>query len=170
MTIKLEKYDPELLPPDFLLDASHPANDAYIQKNRLIERQIVQQSKLLKATHLQIVKLHHSGLYGTEIAERLGRSQMTVSKVINTPAAKRLLALLGHYQVSLEGPNLAQRKNMMWRIAQESELSDPRVAIAATETLNKMDEQLIKRQNENSGNQPINLIINQNTFPKGALD
>jgi hypothetical protein len=168
--MKLEKYDPELLPPDYLLDADHPANDAYIQKNRQIERQIIQQSKLLRANHVQMVKLQHSGLTGVDIAERLGKSQQTVYRVLNSPDAKRLLSLLGHYQVSIEGPNLAQRKNMMWRIAQANQDSDPRVTIAATETLNKMDEQLIKRQNENSGNQPINLIINQNTFPKGALD
>lgn len=45
--------------------------------------------KRLSAVHRQMIQLHLSGLPGSEIAERTGKTQASVSRILNDPLAQR---------------------------------------------------------------------------------
>jgi hypothetical protein len=65
---------------------------------------------------------------------------------------------------------MAQRSNMLWRIAQANEHDQPKTSIAAIAELNKVD--IAFREMETSANRqqaPI-IIMNQESLPRTALD
>lgn len=164
-------YDSELIPPEFLLDDYHPANDEYLQQQELVQKKLVHISSNMKPKHVQVVKMHFAGSKNTEIAEALELAEGTVSTIINRDDAKRLKALLAFYQMGVEGPNEAQRRNMLWRMALTNEEERPTVSKECIAELNRMDNaakqiELGKQGNNNT----VNIIINNETLPRGALD
>ena len=164
--------DIHALPPDCLLDGNHPAADEYIQATRRIQRLIVSASAQLKPRQVEAIKLHHTGHSNTRIAEKLGVSIVTISRYIRLPKAKKLLNLLRAYQSAIDGPNKAQRINMLWRIARLNELDQPKTSIAALAELNRMDTQLQHDLQQSGTNQPqtLTIEINQKMLPRTALD
>ena len=170
MTVpELQYYDSENLPPEMLLDADHPANDKYIRDTEQIQRQIMHQSALLKPKHTQMVKRYFAGQMISTIAEALDCHPATVSKNIGTPSAKRLLALLYHLAAAIDGPNEAQRRAMLWRIAVKAEDDHPPTAIQALNAFDRMD---TTAANKSAGpaSTTININIDQATLPKTTLD
>lgn len=164
-------YDPELLDPDMLLDEHHPANDVYMQGMELTQKRIVEQSKRMKPKHVEVVKLRHTGMTNVEIAEKLDYTPQTVGTINHRDDAKRLHALLCYYQQAIDGPNQAQRRNMLWRMAIDCEEERPTVAKECIAELNRMDDSdnkldMLKQGNDNT----VNIIINNETLPRGALD
>ncbi|GAG79689.1 unnamed protein product, partial [marine sediment metagenome] len=93
----------------------------------------------------------------------------TISKLTNSKEAKALLTLLGYYASLVSGPHIAQRNNMLWRIALANELDQPKTSIAAIAELNKVD--LAFREMETGASQkaPV-VIINQEALPRTVLD
>jgi len=167
----LVPYDSELIPPEFLLDDFHPANDEYLRQQELVQKKLVSHSQNMKPNHVKAVKLHFKGLTNVEIAEKLSLAESTVSQIINRDDAKRLKALLAYYQIGIEGPNEAQRKNMLWRMAIVNEAERPTVSKECIAELNRMDNaakqlDLTKQGNNNT----INIVINNDILPRGALD
>ena len=166
----LVPHTTEYLPPEMLLDEYHPSNDTYIKSVHQIQRQVVQASALLKPKHVDMVKQQFKGFPNTKIAEQLDCSQNTVSKVLNSPNAKRLLALLTHHQVAVDGPNEAQRLNMLWRIAIDNEKVAPKTSVSASAEITRMTGLAFEQKQGGRSNQPIIININQDTLPRGVLD
>jgi len=166
----LPELDSTLLPPELLLDPAHPANDGYIRSTEEIKRLMLTVSSRLKPRTVRIVKLRHQGIPATEVARMLDITPATVSKNMHTPDAKRLTALLGYYGSMVAGPHIAQRNNMLWRIAKANEHDQPRVTISAIAELNKV-EIALKESNASSDQQkaPI-VVINQELLPRTNLD
>ena len=162
----------ELLPPEVLMDASHPANDEYLRTLQHHQRMIVALSQKMTPKHVIMIKRRHSGEPVHEIAQALKVNKNTVSKICNSEIGQQLAAMLRFYQLGIEGPNVAQRKNMLWRIAIDNERDEPRVSIAATAELNRMDNEAHARINPSAGNTTIApvVIINQALLPKTTLD
>ena len=166
----------QLQPLEDFLDRNHPTSDEYMQAVELIQRNIMHTSSRLRAKHVQMVKLSFAGLRTKDIAQRLGTTPSTVSRITNSDDGKKLLQLLNYHQIMLEGPNLAQRRNMLWRIATTEEHVDPKTSIKAVEALNKMTTQDWERDNPEQagaakgGTAPVIININQDTLPRGALD
>jgi len=167
MPINLAQYDDISLPADLLADTDHPANDAFMLSVNNIQRRIVAHCQTMPRTHPEIVRLVHQGLNNEEIRNRTGRSNTPA--IMKKPASKRLLALLQHYQTALDGPNIAQRRNMLWRIAQREEIDGPKTAISALAELNRSDTALQPLEQGRSGGQTV-ITINQNILPRGKLD
>jgi hypothetical protein len=167
----ITKIDTSLLPPELMLDRSHPVADEYIKNAQHVQRMIVATSALLKPKQVMAVKLRHTGENFVDIAEHVKVSPPTISKWLNDPTAKKLLALLTYYQAALDGPNEAQRRNMLWRVAVDNEIEQPKVTISAVAELNKMTITDYNQKNSGSGaGQSITLIINQESMPRTALD
>ena len=167
MPINLAQYDDNSLPADLLADTNHPANDAFMLSVNNIQRRIVAHCQTMPRSHPEVIRLVHQGLNNEEIRNRTGRSN--VSTLMKKPASKRLLALLQHYQAALDGPNTAQRKAMLWRIAQREEETEPKTAISAISELNRTDTALQPLEQGRSGGQTV-ITINQQILPRGKLD
>ena len=166
----LSQHQDQMLPPELLLDEHHPANDQFIKDLKQIQRMVVTAQAKMKQSHVQMVKARVQGERPTDIAERMGVTVQTVSNATNSKPAQRLSALLAHHQLAIEGPTNAQRANMLWRIAKGNEKLQPRTAISAVDTLNKMSQAHYDQQQNTTQGNVINIQINQNQLPKTSLD
>lgn len=162
----------ELLPPEALLDSNNPANDNYLREIAMLKRLIVSESKKLKPKHVEMVKKHHLNKTNVLIAEELGVAAGTVGKALKQKPALKLLALLRHLALMMDGPREGQRRNFLWRIAMRNELEDPRTAIAAVAEINKMTHQdkQLELGSAGLGGNVVQVVINNEQFPRGILD
>ena len=167
MPINLAQYDDSSLPADLLADTDHPANDAFMRSVNNIQRRIVAHCQTMPKSHPEVIRLVHQGVTNEEIKNRTGRG--SVPLLMKKPASKRLLALLQHYQAALDGPNVSQRKAMLWRIAQKEEENSPKTAISAISELNRTDTTLQPLEQGRSTGQTT-ITINQQILPRGKLD
>jgi len=164
-----------LQPADYL-DRHHPNNDAYMQSVEHVQRQILHASYGLRQKQVNILKTVFTGKNYAETARYHHTTGQTVSKLVNSEKGQRLLRLLQYHQTLLDGPNLAQRRAMLWRIAQHNENIDPKTSIAANTELNKMTykEWEMKNPTVANGQQQqtpsVTININQELLPRGALD
>lgn len=162
----------DLLPPELLLAPDSLQNDQYLRDIAAIKRLIVSQTSLMHRAHVEICKLAHVGQKREKIAESVDLTPATVSRVVNSPKGKKLRALLSHLSLMMEGPREAHRRNFLWRIAQRNEITDPRVAISALAELNRMthQERLLEEGNNGGNGNVVQVVINNEHFPRGALD
>lgn len=166
-----EGINTDLLPPEYLLDSDSPANDQYLRQIEDIKRLIVAQSAIMRPTQIEIVKKRHLGKRTKDIAVEVELTPISVSRSMKDPKAQRLLALLSHLSLMMDGPREAQRKNILCRIALRNELIDPRVSISAIAEINKMSHQgQVLAKGGNGPSSVVQIIINTETFPRGALD
>jgi hypothetical protein len=138
----------------------HPSADKYVEGLRDIQRAIVAQSLKMKRTEVLAIKQHHRGIATSDIAEEVNHSYAWVHKRIQSEKGQKLIALLAYYHEAIDGPNEAQRRNMLWRVAADNEEMAPKVSISAVAELNKMDN--IGREAQASlTTGDINIVINQ---------
>lgn len=162
----------EYLPPELILDPDHPATDPYLQSIELIKRSIISHSSLMHNSHVEIVKQVHLGRRTTAIAESMGLTPTTISRAKGSDDGKRLLSLLRHLSMALEGPMELQRKHYLWRVAKRNEITDPRVGIAAIAEINRMthQEKTIENTAKGGSSGVVQIMINNNLLPRGDLD
>tara|TARA_R110000737_G_C14484633_1_gene469153 strand:+ start:72 stop:632 length:561 start_codon:yes stop_codon:yes gene_type:complete len=161
-----------LMPIEDFLDRHHPQNDQYVRGVEHVQNQIVHQSSKLRPKQVQILKTLFLGLNYVKTAARHNTTAITVSRLAKSEDGARLLKLLQYHLTLLEGPNLAQRRNMLWRIGQENELVDPKVTISAVSELNKMTYKEWEQTNPQHSTQTpvVQININQDLLPKTTLD
>lgn len=165
----------ELQPLETFLDENHPANDLYMQGVEQTRRVIMSLSSAMRAKHVQILKLVFQGHNYQSAAAELNTTGSTVSRIVNSPKGRELLRALQYHQQLLEGPNLQQRRNMLWRIATKNELIDPALTIKAVHELNAMTYKDWEKDGvtgPKAGNAPaqVSIIINQDQLPRTTLD
>ena len=160
----------EYLPPEIIIDENHPAGDEYMRNIESIKQRIVSACAVMTSTHIESIKLQHIGKSTADIADRLDINTNTVRRIAKTPKGLRLSALLKHLSLAIDGPREAHRKHVLWRIAIKSEEKDPRVAIAAIAEINKMTHQKEALEAGQLGGQKLEIIINNEQFPRGVLD
>jgi hypothetical protein len=144
-----------------------------MQAVELIQRNIMHTSASLRAKHILMIKQSFAGARTMDIAKSVGATPSNVSSILNSEKGQKLLKLLNYHQIMLEGPNMAQRRSMLWRIATNEEAVDPKTSIKAVEALNKMTTQDWEQKNpEKAGTAKggVSININQDLLPKGALD
>ena len=177
--------DADLLPddeglqnPNDFLDEHHPENDLYIKGVEHIQRQIMHAHSQLRTKQVNIIKSIFAGENYTSAAHIHGTSPQTVSKLVKSTNGLRLLNLLQYHLKLIEGPNEAQRRSMLWRIATREEENNPKTTITALEALNKMHfqnkqlDQNVELAQTGASQQTTTVIVNidQKTLPRGALD
>tara|TARA_R100001377_G_scaffold49279_1_gene28570 strand:- start:3290 stop:3820 length:531 start_codon:yes stop_codon:yes gene_type:complete len=175
MTKNVTTQNSDLLQPlEEFLDRNHPSSDKYMRAVELIQSNIMHVTAKLRHKQVQIVKQAFTGARPKDIAQNVGASASSVSKIINSVDGQKLLQLLHYHQVMLEGPNMAQRRSMLWRIAGAEEETNPKTSIAAIESLNKMTFQDMEQKHIASpaakGGNSVTININQDVLPRGALD
>lgn len=156
------------LPPELMLDPHHPSADAYIQKAQNVQRMIVATSNLMRPNQVVAIKMAYKGATTKDIATEVGVHTQTVGNWLRSDNGRKLRALLTYYQSSVDGPNVAQRTNMLWRIAHENEEVNPKVTISAVAEMNKMDNATAPIQSDTAPT-TVNITINQQ-LSRTALD
>lgn len=171
-----DENDTPLQDPSEFLDRAHPENDQYMKSVEHVQRQIMHATITLRPKQVQILKTVFAGNNYTQTGALHYTHPSTVSRLVKSPDGQRLLNLLQYHLKLIEGPNEAQRRNMLWRIAQLEERLDPKTAIKAIEALNKMHFQQAQIENPqlNGGGQApttqVTININQDLMPRTALD
>lgn len=158
------------LPERMVLAEGHPANDKYLRDITLCKQLIMDTTAKMTSKHVQICKARHLGKKAKDIAADVGVVPPTVSSVCKSVNGRRLLALLQHLALAIDGPADAQRRHVLWRIAMKNEEEDPRIAISAITEINKMTHQDRLLESGQAGVGKIEVIINSTAFPKGVLD
>ena len=153
-----------------LLDETHPATDVYHQSIERLKRAIVQASSDMYPQHVSIAKEAQKGGSYADIGRRLNVCAQTVSNTLKKPKTKYLVELLGYLRMAQDGPQEAQRKHFLWRIAIRNEMEDPRVAISATAEINRMNHNREMFDNGNAGSGKIEIVINGGLLPRTELD
>ena len=156
------------LPPELMLDPHHPSADEYVKKAQNVQRMIVATSNLLKPSQVAAIKMAYKGASTKDIAAELSVHAQTVGNWLRSENGKKLRALLTYYQSTVDGPNVAQRTNMLWRIAHTNEEDNPKVTISAVAEMNKMDNVTAEKQASLTST-TVNMTINQQ-LSRTALD
>jgi hypothetical protein len=160
-------------PQDFL-DRHHPENDAYMRGIEHVQGKIMYLTTMLRPKQVNLLKSVFAGENYVQVGKRHGSSPQTVSAVAKSKYGQQMLNMLQYHRQLVEGPNEAMRRNMLWRIAQDSEMWDKKTSIKAIAELNKMHTQTLMLENPNAGGQqaPAQVVINinQELMPRGALD
>ncbi|GAF76362.1 unnamed protein product [marine sediment metagenome] len=155
------------VPPEELLDREDPANDRFFRSLYNQRAHINTLSRKLPPRNVQVARLHVQGMRGKEIATKLNYAQTTISAILQKPRVQNLVDLLRRANALIEGPNLAVRKNLLWRIAANNEHNEPAVTLAAIRELNKIDGAYQEKINAPT---QVTVIINQDLLPKTQLD
>jgi DNA-binding CsgD family transcriptional regulator len=155
--------------PEELLDHEDPANDRYFRHLSRLRAHVNVTSAKLQPRQVQAARLHVAGHTNKEIAEKLKYTPDTISKLVhNTPKVQELISLFRQVNAFIDGPNTAVRKNMLWRIAANSEQRDPGISITALKELNKLDGSYANDQVLQAPQ--VTIVINQDLLPKTSLD
>ena len=170
MTSAVPDMQIDRLPPEMLLDPSHPANDSYLQGLQKIKDTIVRHSGYMRPDHVKVVKMRHQGLATADIAENVNLTPNTIRRIASTPKAQTLAALLQHLSLAIDGTHEAQRRNFLWDIAIDNKKQDPRVAISAVGEINKMVAQDKAIELGGIAGGTINITINADLMPRTVLD
>ena len=169
---QLEPYEHQD-PSDFL-DRHHPENDQYMRSIEHVQRKIMFLTTMLRPKQVNMLKSVFAGESYIATGKRHGAAPTTVSKVVKSKYGQQLLNMLQYHRQLVEGPNEAQRRNMLWRIAQNEEELTPKTSISAVAELNKMHFQADLAANPNAGGQQaapqVTININQDLLPRGKLD
>lgn len=158
------------MPESLILADGHPANDQYLRDITTCKRQIMDASASMTGAQVQMCKSFHQGKSFKEIAEAVGCTPTTVSKHCKSDKGRRLISLLRHLALAIDGPADAQRRHTLWRIAMNNEDEDPRISISAISEINKMTHQEKLLESGQAGAGKFEIIINSTAFPKGVLD
>lgn len=158
------------------LNTSHPSNDKYMRSLTLIQRQIMSLTHQLRSKQVEILKSVFSGMNYAEASRANNTTGGTVSKLVKSPDGVALLNALQYHQAMIEGANVAQRRNMLWRIAVAGELKEPKTTISAVEALNRMTfndyTASVVKPKQGATDEPIakTIDIDPLLLPRGPLD
>lgn len=146
-------------------DQYYPPNEFSRQKEHELKGQIVELSKELLPWEIKACKRYANGDSINAIAKDLKKSFGATKSALSAHVAQQVVELWRAVHIYQEGPNEAQRKNMLWRIAVDNEKEAPKEARGAIEAINRM----IDSKNGRTGNR-IEIVINNELLPRTKLD
>ena len=155
--------------PEIEENRFHPMNDQFNREIKHIQSIVMAHQRKMTPKHVNVVKQKFAGNTNVKIAEAVGYTPDTVGKIVNSANGLRLLNLLRYIDSAMAGPSAAHRIAVLNRIVVRNEEDNPKVAITAIAEMNKMDMNLHAKNLEDVPT-TTNITINQNYFPKTALD
>lgn len=166
-----QEYDDDGKPipisADELVDSHNPANDLYVQMSKHLQQRMVVAARQLRPSHLAIAKLAQAGHPIKDIAAQVKLVPQSVRNILKTPMVVELNDTMQKYHALQAGMTKAMRDAMCYRIALRNEISDPKVALAAIQELNKLDHN--DRQhalNQKQGGQRTQTVVVQLADPR----
>ena len=109
--------------------------------------------------------MHLRGNTRQEMVDETGLVAGSISQILARSDVTALLHTLNHLDGHYEGINLRIRKQMLMEIAIDNKTDDPRLTVAAIQELNR-----IEGTYEREASKQAMIVINNVTFPRGALD
>ena len=149
-------------------DVYYIANDNFVKKQAAVEEEIVELSKSLEPREAKAAQWIGHGDSDREIIKKMGSTGRTLAKFKKNPKIMQLAQHFRHYYMLLQGNEEIHRREMLWRMAVDNEQLAPKTALGAIAELNKMSG--TGQNNSTPNGQPINIVINNASMPKGALD
>lgn len=153
-------------PPALADDPYYVANSEYQKTLNEVEDQILAYCADIEPVIVQIARLKFSGTSNGEIARTLKRRKKFVTDTVASVQCKTLVGYLQHRQLAEDGISQIHIKDKLWRLAVDLEKVDPQNSIKALAELNKM----LMPSNNPTSNQPVQIVINNQMLPRGALD
>ena len=157
--------DYQYIDPELLLDKYHPVNQPFYQHQLSIQRAIVHQTAQCKPKHVEVAKLHINSMSNGDIAAQMQYAPASIPSVLRRKEVQHLIELLRFYSLHLEGPSIEHRKRMLNEIAVDNQGVDDAISIRAVHEMNSMD-----GVGKDKQDRAINITINNQQLPKGALD
>tara|TARA_R110002020_G_scaffold170207_2_gene359578 strand:- start:10959 stop:11489 length:531 start_codon:yes stop_codon:yes gene_type:complete len=106
------------------------------------------------------IKLFATGSTPQQIHSEHEISPATTNRAIDSAKGRQLLSIYNQIEELKGGPTLAQRRDLLWRIATTAELNAPNTAIRAADVLNRQ-----AGDYQNAEDKDPNITIKINTFP-----
>jgi hypothetical protein len=166
-----EWIDPtEHLPAEHLLDDDHPAADDFHQAVTDLERSIFAHGRSMKPKHREFSRMLRTAATGKDIAKKFGKHPQTISNWCKRPDVQRMIALLDRLQQKMDGPTLAHRNGILYRIALDNEEKRPNVSVQAIQEINKVSGSYQQEGNFGNSGNVVQIQINGEILPRGPLD
>ena len=124
-----------LLPPEFLLDETHPNNQSYLKTLKSIDSEIRGVSFGVKAQEIQTSLMAYRGDTTKEIAKNLNMSPATIGVYKRKDTFKKLIALYAYREQFSATPTQAMKENLLWEVANKNKARNPSVTVAAVREL-----------------------------------
>lgn len=153
------------LAPELALDPYHPENQDFFKAKRRYEQLLVAQQSKCRERHVQVAKERFRGVSNVKIAENLNIAPGTVSQIIKRPEIVELLELMRYYEGHMNGPTIEFRKRVLVEIMIDNKEADPKVAMQASDQLNRI-EGIYQQKTDPT----INIQINNATYEQSPLD
>ena len=138
------------------------ADDPHYHTLALIQTELASLRRKVGTKRQQVPFLYMQGLSRTQIAKKTNVNYVTVCAALKSEEGKRMMALIQRSNQIEHGPSMQARQHMLWRIAVRNEKTNPRVSLAAVDTLNKQQGVYITEQQHDS---ELKVVINQFALP-----
>lgn len=166
-----EWIDPnEHLPAEHLLDDDHPAADDFHQAVTDLERSIFAHGRSMKHKHREFARMVRTAASTKDISKKFNKTAHTVYTWAKRPDVQRMIALLDRLQHKMDGPTLAHRNGILYRIALDNEEKRPNVSVQALQEINKVSGAYAQEGNFGNSGNVVQIQINGEILPRGALD
>lgn len=163
--IAITDIAPNTVPSALADDRYYVGNSECARKEMDIKAEIYELAKDMDALEVEFCRRFAVGETIKSLAKSLKKDGKYLSKLTDQAQIVRLVGYFRHLNIYMEGPNQLVRRNMLYRIAVDNEKIDPKETIKAISELNKMDQSA-----RGVGSGDINIVINNETMPRGALD
>lgn len=130
--------DPYELPVDLDDNVYNPHNDEFKRTLINVRAHLRVLTLAMPPRAAQLVKAYHSLQNFSKVAEKYRVSASTVSKHVKSDKGVKLLSLLTLFNDLTSGATAIERQQLLWRIALNNEILDPKTSISAIAEINRM--------------------------------
>jgi hypothetical protein len=163
--IILADISPNQVPEALTNDRYYVGNAECARKETEIKEEIYAIAKDMDPLEVEFSRRYAGGETVNALQKTLKKTRRDLNQFLETARVVRLIGYFQHLNLYMEGPNQIIRRNMLYRIAVDNEKLDPKETIKAISELNKMDQSA-----RGTSSSDINIVINNETMPRGNLD
>lgn len=153
------------LPDPLATDDYYVLNDHFLIKEMEVRNLIADAVLELDPWESEFARRYANGETINALYKAFNKTQKTLKQVTEKPHFLQVVHLWQHLKILQDGPNELLRKQMLWRIAKDNEKTDPKEATKALVAINAME-----NEKRGIGSNKIEIIINNEMMPRGALD
>ena len=153
------------IPDNFRDDKYFALNDDYAQRLNRAYKEAERLAGEMETWQVAAARMTGEGETIEKTAKQLRKTHKTISAFLRTLGGRQLAQAYACISILKKPIPKNVRAQMLWRIAVDNELVNPDVARKALNDLNGM----LDPKNTGAG-QTLQIVINNEVLPKGALD
>ena len=163
--LEVISFERVLTPSLVVDDIYYPDNEYSKKKECALKEQIASIAAEMEPWEVEVARRYAYGETVNALIKSLKKNSAKITACLNTHKTQEIIALWRSVIIYQQGPNEAQRKNMLWRIAIDNEKTDPKEATKAMAEMNRMEAEKNGKTRPN-----IEIIINNEMLPRTSLD